>query len=115
MLIAQSFKNPIDNSGRVIFEVDNDFNTRDTKTNHFIHRILTQIIPMFTDKIITIRVSNGANMATFKKSSGGILMLIGRICDSKYCKSIQIADLLIGCFRQGAKFHYERVFVKRLC
>lgn len=102
-------------SGRILFEVDNDFSNRDTKSKYFVNKIFTHLIPLLTKAIITIRESNGVYLAQFKHAQGTIL-LIGRVSNHKISKAIQIADLLTGCYRQGGlKIKYERMFIKKLC
>ena len=101
-------------SGKIIFEVDNDFNLRDTKTKHFIHKIFTYTIPLLSDELIKIREKNGVYIATFKHKPG-FLMFVGLTSNSKISRSIQIIDLLIGCFKYGIDIDYNKMFIKKIC
>jgi hypothetical protein len=101
-------------SGKILFEVDNDFNSRDTKTKYFIHKIFTYTASLLSDELIKIREKSGVHMMTLRHKPG-IIMFVGRISDSKVSKAIQIVDLFIGCFKYGINLSYEKMFIKKLC
>lgn len=103
-------------NGKILFEVNGDFDVGKTKTKHFVHKIFSYLISFLTDQkqLIKIREKNGVFISEFNQSCGRII-LVGYTSSSKNSRVIQIADLLLGCFIYDANFKYERNFIKKLC
>lgn len=102
-------------NGKVIFEVNSDFDVGKTKTKHFVHKTLSYLMSFLTtDELVKIRDKNGVFVSEFNQKHGKVL-LVGYTSSSQNSKVIQIADLLLGCFIYDAKFDYERNFIKKLC
>jgi hypothetical protein len=102
-------------NGKILFEVNGDFDIRKTKTTHFVHKLFSYLASFLSKELVKIRYKNGVYITEFKQKNGGLIMLVGYVAGAKASKVIQIADLLLGCFRYKARFNFERIFIKKIC
>jgi hypothetical protein len=102
-------------NGKILFEVNGDFDIGNSKTKHFVHKMISYLISFLTDdKLIKIFDKHGVFLAEFNQGVGK-LMLVAYPCSAKNSKAIQIVDLLLGAFVYRAKFKYKNFQLKNIC
>jgi hypothetical protein len=103
----------IDIKGTLVIEVHNDFRVRNYDDLTFNEKLINNIIPILTNKTLTIKRVGNSFMTTVKKD-GKRLNIVCALSDSESSKGIQIADIILGYSIRGNYIFKRERFHKRI-